>query len=101
MFKNLNLDIPEACQRSVCRVVIVFLLSVWYSVPMSTSIPIIHQDQSLPRKRAVPAIWGKVAGSLKGKNIDGLRYQKSVRKEWEQRLRRQIKLGTKKRGNRH
>lgn len=38
--------------------------------------------------RAIPAIWLKVRGSLKGKRVSGLAYQKKVRQEWEERLKK-------------
>ena len=50
------------------------------------------------RQHAVPLIWHKVAGTLKGLEIDGVEYQRKSRSTWGKRLTRQIKLGTKKRG---
>ena len=45
----------------------------------------------------IPESMTAAAGLLKGKKINALSYQKNIRKEWERRLKRQIKLGL--RGN--
>ena len=42
----------------------------------------------------LPASWKRAAGMLKGKKIDPVKYQRQIRAEWEQRLRRQYRLGT-------
>ena len=47
----------------------------------------------------IPESMIQAAGLLKGKKINALSYQKNIRKGWEKRLKRQIKLGL--RGNRH
>lgn len=43
-------------------------------------------------KRKLPKAWTQAAGLLKNKPIDGLAYQKSIRREWDGYLTRQIRL---------
>ena len=40
----------------------------------------------------LPASWKKAAGLLKGRKIDGLKYQKQIRKEWDERTRKLERL---------
>ena len=47
----------------------------------------------------IPDSMIQAAGLLKGKKIDGLKYQKEIRAGWEKRLKRQIKLARS--GHRH
>ena len=46
----------------------------------------------------IPESWKKAAGMLKRRKhlVDPLKYQRSIRKEWEKRLQRQIKLASRK-----
>ena len=37
---------------------------------------------------AIPPIWLKVRGMLKGRGVNSLRYQKKIRQEWEERLKK-------------
>lgn len=49
--------------------------------------------EELPMLRyPLPASWKNAIGILKGKNIDPVRYQREIRKEWDRRLKRQIQL---------
>lgn len=42
----------------------------------------------------LPESWKKAAGLLKGRKlIDPVEYQRTIRKEWESRLKRQYHLG--------
>ena len=50
------------------------------------SIPTINTYTN--RKSKIPDSWIAVRGSLKGKNIDGLAYQRKIRSEWEVRLKK-------------
>jgi len=36
----------------------------------------------------LPRGWAEAAGLLTGKNIDGVRYQRRVRSDWEKRLKK-------------
>ena len=50
----------------------------------------------------IPAIWGKVFGMMKGKRrVHPVKVQRELRRGAEQRLRRQVKLGSKKHVARH
>lgn len=40
----------------------------------------------------LPESWKKAIGILKNKKIDPLQYQKQIRKGWEKRLKKQIRL---------
>ncbi len=40
------------------------------------------------QKQEVPKSWKKAAGLLKGRGMNGVAYQKKVRKEWELRLKK-------------
>ncbi len=49
------------------------------------------QSETTQHKAAgltVPLIWLKVRGTLKGKRVHGLAYQKKIRHEWEERLKK-------------
>lgn len=54
---------------------------------------IITLDELDTIKKKLPASWTNAIGILKGKKIDPLKYQRAIRKEWAQRLKRQIRLG--------
>ena len=69
-----------------------FLIDYYYMHSIKQA-KIITPDQVGTLTRELPASWKKARGVLKHKDIDPLSYQRSVRKEWEQRLKRQIKLG--------
>ncbi|PIR44490.1 MAG: hypothetical protein COV10_04520 [Candidatus Vogelbacteria bacterium CG10_big_fil_rev_8_21_14_0_10_51_16] len=45
-------------------------------------------------KAPLPKAFLNAIGILKGKKIDPLKYQKTIRQEWERRLKKQIRLGT-------
>lgn len=53
---------------------------------------IIALDQIGTLRTKLPASWTNAIGILKGKKIDPVKYQRSIRKEWDQRLKRQIRL---------
>lgn len=52
-------------------------------------------NDMLRQRRPLTKSMIKAVGLLKGKKINALRYQKHVRKEWDLRLKRQIKLALK------
>lgn len=45
------------------------------------------ETQMATRKRIlIPSVWKKAAGLLRGKKVNPVQYQKTIRKEWEERL---------------
>ena len=48
------------------------------------------------KRYPLPASWKKAAGLLKGRGIDPLAYQRTIRAEWDKRLSRNLKLAKKK-----
>lgn len=53
---------------------------------------IIAPDQMDTMRTKLPASWTNAIGILKGRKIDPVQYQRKIRKEWDQRLKRQIRL---------
>jgi len=53
---------------------------------------ILTPKEATEYKTPLPASWKKAAGLLKRRKIDGLKYQKQIRKEWGERTRKLERL---------
>ncbi len=59
---------------------------------MNTKAKILTVQEAKQLRYPIPESMIRVVGLLKGRKINGLSYQKQIRKEWDRRLKRQIKL---------
>jgi hypothetical protein len=53
---------------------------------------ILTPKEATERKTPLPASWKKAAGLLKNKKVDAMKYQKQIRKEWDERTENLHKL---------
>ena len=53
---------------------------------------VITPEEAKKLRYPLPESWKKAAGILKGKRIDGVKYQRQVRKEWDDRMKQLEKL---------
>jgi hypothetical protein len=59
---------------------------------MKTTANIIKPEEVKTLRKTLPLSWTKAAGLLKGRQLDPLKYQRTIRREWGDRLKRQLRV---------